>query len=264
MKVKTKREKLKHNLTIVVLVLQLCFLNCINVQAQGLGALIQTTTFETDFQGLVYLNLMENIILEEENSDKACENVKETFVRISMSNHYGSGNIFDITEDEIIVISNRHVLEYWNEESYITFMDGRVAEGELLYLSQDRDVGFLRIPTRQFGYEELLQMRSVKKNQGYYDALNSDESFFVLNITSDIYSPEMHQGTILDKNCYIPDFDTNMIYTKSFGKPGMSGSGMFDTRGAYIGMVTAGTKENELVGIRLPDILQEYRSAMED
>ncbi len=261
---KIKKQKL--NLKLIILSLAFClhFQATLSVQAQGLGALIQTTTFQTDFEGLVYFNLLENKVLEAEDSIQASETVRDTFVRINMSGYYGSGNVFDITEDEIIVISNRHVLQHWGEDSYVTFMDGRVAEGKLLYLSEEKDVGFLSIATGQFTYEELLGMRSVRKNLDFYEKLNEGESFFVLNITSDIYRPEMHQGTIVDKNCYIADFETYMIYTKSFGEPGMSGSGMFNGRGAYLGMVTAGTSENELVGIRLPDILEEYQKAQKN
>lgn len=259
-----KKRKLNLKLILAISVFCLQLQNVYGVQAQTLGALIQTTTFQTDFEGLVYLNLMENKVLGEADSNLAGKNIKDTFVVISMNGFRGSGNVFDIKKDEIIIISNRHVLQYWDEDSYVTFMDGRVAEGVVLYLSEESDVGFLRISTAQFGYEELVEMRSVRKNPDYYEILNEGDSFLILNITSDIYKPEMHQGTIVDKDCYIPDFDTRMIYTKSYGKPGMSGSGMFDAKGAYIGMVTAGTSENELVGIRLPDILAEYEKAQKN
>lgn len=265
--VKRRREKLSVNLIIVLLTffLGIVFIGIqtyIPVHAKELGPLIQTTSFQSDYEGMVHLNLMETRLLEEGDCWKASENVADTFVGIRMGERYGSGNIFDFTENEIIIISNRHVLQYWDGDSYVIFMDGTVGNGEILYLSDERDVGFIRIVVENFGYDELIRMRSVRKEQVYYDNAQANSAFFVLDITSDIYNPIMHEGTILDKNCYINDFETNMIYTRSYGKPGMSGSGMFDACGAYIGMLTAGTAENELVGISLPDILKEYELAL--
>lgn len=256
-------KKLKVKIAFPLLLFSMVFSLFYELRARAgeMGPLIQTTSFQSDFEGLVYFDLLENVLLEEGDCQKALENVKNTFVRIQMGEYYGCGNIFDITKEEIIVISNRHVLQYWTKDSFISFMDGRAAEGELLYLSEESDVGFLRIPVAQFAYEELVAMRSVRKSRSSYEELKEGEGFFVLDITEDRYHPEMYPGKILEKAYYIEAFDTHMIYTQSFAKKGMSGSGMFNHKGAYIGMVTAGTLQNELAGVPLPDILEAYRLA---
>ncbi len=53
-------------------------------------------------------------------------------VRIQAEGHHGSGSIYRLLEDEIIIVTNWHVLQYWNEDSYVTFFNGAGGSGKVM------------------------------------------------------------------------------------------------------------------------------------
>lgn len=225
------------------------------------GALIQTTSFQSDFEGMAYLNLFPTAKQYHADIIQAYEAVLCTAVRIDVAGHYGSGSIFHITSEDVIIITNRHVIEYWEKDSFITFMDGQALSGQVMYVSEDYDIGFLRIPVQYFSYEELLNLRSVRYEDRSSDDLAAGESFFVLDTAKDRYHPRYYEGEVKDRWYYIEEFANYMIYGITTGYPGMSGGGMFDAWGNYIGMTTGGTEQDEIAAVPLTIIIQEYKKA---
>lgn len=225
------------------------------------GPLIQTTSFQSDFEAMVHLDLFSTVKQYEKDLQQAYENVVCSAVKIDVSGYYGSGSIFRITKEEMIVVSNSHILEYWDENSFVTLGDGRVVSGTVMFLSADYDVGFLKVPIQEFLYEELFTYRSVRSSDRSITEIMPGEEFLVIDIMGDLYSPEMYEGIINDTWYYIEEFNNNMIHGYCAGYPGMSGGGMFDAYGNYIGMVTGGNLEGELAGVPLNIILQEYKKA---
>lgn len=225
------------------------------------GPLIQTTTFQSDFEAMVHLDLFSTVKQCEKDLQQAYENVVCSAVRIDVSGYYGSGSIFKITKEEMIIVSNAHVLEYWDENSFVTLSDGRVVSGTVMFLSADYDVGFLKIPIQEFLYEDLFTYRSVRSFDRNITEVMAGEEFLVIDVVEDLYLPEMYEGIINDTWYYIEEFNNNMLHGYCVGYPGMSGSGMFDAYGNYIGMVTGGNLGGELAGVPLNIILQEYKKA---
>lgn len=228
---------------------------------QKMGRLIQTTTLEEDYQALVHLNLTDTPVLAEENIDKAYANVLCSAVRIQCGRHYGSGSIYVMTEEEIIVVSNKHVLQYFDEESYVTFWDGRSESGRIMGISREADVGFISISTSDFTYEELLQLKSVRKQQDAFDNVKENTCFFMIDAASDSFAPVLYTGSVIDKNRFLSEYGMEMIYGNAPAVPGMSGTGLFDCYGNYIGILSGGTEHNEIAGVPLPVIEEEYHKS---
>ena len=221
-----------------------------------LPPLIQVTTPESDYKALAYLGLMNTPVVEEENAQQVFENVLCSCVRIQVEGHHGSGSIYRMLEDEIIIVTNRHVLQYWNEDSYVTFFNGAVGEGQLLGMAEDADVGFISVPTTDFTWQELMNYRNVRQNLEF---VTSDD-FLSIDIATDIWNPEMFQGEVISPLVYLEDFETEMLYGKGYAKPGMSGGGVFDEYGYYLGMMTGGTLQDEIAAVPAETIIQEYRT----
>lgn len=221
-----------------------------------LPPLIQVTTPESDYKALAYLGLMNTPVVEEENAQQVFENVLCSCVRIQVEGHHGSGSIYRMLEDEIIIVTNRHVLQYWNEDSYVTFFNGAVGEGQLLGMAEDADVGFISVPTTDFTWQELMNYRNVRQNLEF---VTSDD-FLSIDIATDIWNPEMFQGEVISPSVYLEDFETEMLYGKGYAKPGMSGGGVFDEYGYYLGMMTGGTLQDEIAAVPAETIIQEYRT----
>lgn len=222
------------------------------------GPLIQTTTLQSDYEAMTSLSLANTKLLLKQDEQKAFENILCSCVRVKVEGHYGSGSIYQMTEDEIIIVTNRHVLQYYNDESYVTFYNGRVGSGKLLGISEAADVGFISIPIVGFGYEELLQYRNVRKNEEVYEKLKENDCFFMVDIASELSEPEKYSGKIVDKKRYLEDFGTEMLYGNAYAKPGMSGCGVFDCYGNYVGMLSGGTLYDEIAAVPLDVIMEEY------
>lgn len=225
----------------------------------AMGRLIQSTTFREDYQALVYLGLTDTPLLQKEDAEAACRNVICSSVRIQGNGSYGSGSIYEMTQDEVIIATNRHVLQDFDEESYVTFRSGRSVSGRMIGCGEKADVGFISVPAGSIPYEELLDLKSVRKRKEVCNGLKTGDGFFVIDTASDLNSPVLYEGKILDKRKYLADYGMEMLYGDCRAVPGMSGSGIFDLCGNYIGMLSGGTVQNEIAAVPLDVMEEEYR-----
>ncbi|WP_160559915.1 serine protease family protein [Parablautia muri] len=230
-------------------------------------SLIQATTLESDYKGMVMLGLAYTPYLEEEDLQKAFDNVLRSCVRFQVKGHYGSGSIYKMTENEIILVTNRHVLQYWNEDSYVTFFNGRVSEGMALGVSDEADVGFVSISVEEFTYEELLFFREIRMEQqrignGAKDLEivipEAGRKFFMVDMASEWNAPVMRQGEVVGAILFLEDFQAEMLYGKGDAIPGMSGCGVFDGHGYYLGMLSGGTLQSEIAAVPAQTIDAAY------
>lgn len=229
-----------------------------------MGCLIQATSLEEDYRGAAKLGLLVTRRAVGGEVEEAFENVLCSCVRVKVEGHYGSGSIYKMLEDEVIIVTNRHVLQYWNEDSYVTFFNGRAAGGTLLGVSEEADLGFISIPTAGFTYEELLTFRNIRIPQISETETTSekvsaeDNRIFMIDIASNWNIPAMMEGILIYSYTYLEDFHTEMLYAKGEAIPGMSGGGVFDAYGNYLGMLTGATLQNELAAVPAETITKEY------
>lgn len=225
--------------------------------------LIQTVTDREIYEGALALGLMLTPVLEEEDCAKAYENVKACVVRIQMGNAHGSGIIWELTPERVVVATNRHVLEYWEEsDSYIHFPQGYDTDAELLGVSEQYDVGFLAVDNRQFTYEELGRLRSARRDEQVYEELRPGDAMFLVYSASGTEEAQFYEATVEDIWRYIADFEAYMLYGHGFARTGMSGGGTFDGYGYLIAMTTGGTLENETAGVPLPLLTEAYHEVV--
>lgn len=221
--------------------------------------LIQTVTDQEVYEGALALGLMLTPVLEEEDCGKAYENVKSCVVRIQMGNAHGSGIIWELTPEQVVVATNRHVLEYWEEaDSYIHFPQGYDTDADVLGVSEQYDVGFLAVDNRQFTYEELGGLRCARRDRQVYEQLQPGDEMFLVHSASGTEEAQFYEATVEDIWRYIADFDAYMLYGHGFARTGMSGGGTFDGCGYLIAMTTGGTLENETAGVPLPQLTDAY------
>lgn len=232
-----------------------------------LPTLIQTTTLESDYKAITGLGLAFTPLTSKEDLQQAYENILCSCVRIQVEGHYGSGSIYKMLENEIIIVTNRHVLQYWNEDSYVTFFNGAAMGGVLLGISEEADVGFISVPAAGFTYGELLGYRNVRaavepvsdeEDDTYIDTFSVGSKIFFVNMASDWKSPDRIDGEIISPLIYLEDFQTEMLYGTGEAVPGMSGCGVFDGYGHYLGMVTGGTLQGEIAAVPAKTINGEY------
>ncbi len=98
--------------------------------------LIQATTPEDEYLGLVHLNLLVAKENYNGNMPESIQAVLPTVVQIQTGAYLGSGIILEIGEDTLLVASNRHQLK--NQEfSRISLYNGESDSGRSVYLSDE-------------------------------------------------------------------------------------------------------------------------------
>lgn len=220
-------------------------------------ALIQGITEESEWEGMVELGLLETEKLDFPDVRDAIDNVKSTAVKLKVDGYGGSGSIFEIEKERIIIVSNKHVLMYDSEVEVTLPMDV-VCTGYVIGLSQQYDVGFIEVSLKDIPYMVRKELRKVRLDLEKAENLEYGEEIFILG-SADGRARNRNAGVVADPWEYIPQFNTYMIHTYCTGKPGMSGGGTFDSYGNFVGMITGG-RGDETVSLPLSIIYEEFIS----
>lgn len=226
--------------------------------------LIQSVTEQDAYESMVRLGMLECPVLETVDCEKAYESVNSCIVRVGMGNAYGSGILWKLTADEVIIATNRHVLDYWrDEDSYVLFPQGYYMDAEVLGVSEEKDVGFLSVDNGQFTYRELESLRRAPVESGVFEQLKQGDAMFCVGAGPETGEMIFYLAEMEDTHRYIDDFDSYMLYGHGYARTGMSGGGIFDGYGHLIGMLTGGTMRNEIAGVPLPDLAAAYQDIVE-
>jgi len=174
---------------------------------------------------------------------------------------YGSGVILEINDEEIIVVSNLHVLSDWNENGYAVFANGTKAFGQIFGADQERDICFLGIPVddilTEYGSEVIKELRSATMP----DNLTSGFDFYTFSIEDNSHTPI--KGNISDIKEYFYELDKSMMKGKCDRViEGMSGAPIFNSNNELCGIIAAGGDNNTIAAISADDIMEALREAM--
>lgn len=233
----------------------------------SLPPLIQATTLEGDYEAMARLGLAVTSYAVQGDFRQAYENVLCSCVRIRVGEHYGSGSIYRMLEDEIIIVANRHLLQYWSKDCFVTFFNGAVMEGTLIGVSDEADLGFISVKASSFTYQELLAFKNVRvpanvlldsDHKEKTESITRGDKVFFVDIASDWRNPVCIEGEVIAPVMFLEDFQMEMLYGKGEAVPGMSGSGVFDRYGNYLGMITGGTLQGEIAAVPVEVIEKEF------
>lgn len=205
--------------------------------------LIQTITSESEYLGLLHLGMLE----------QTSESIP-TGVGIKAGNYMGCGSILSMSEEEIILVSCKHLLQYGYDVE-VTFFDSSKALGQVTYLSDQFDVAFAKIEIKQIAPDTLVKLRYLKIDENRFSTLQEGDSMFLLGLEAGGYSTRT--GSIANPSEYFVEFNSFMIRNHCEGEPGMSGGGTFDENGNYLGLLVGGLLEDTAT-LSYEVILQEY------
>lgn len=217
---------------------------------------IQESTQEETPQGLQ----SEEDVIKTDTAD-----IEQSLVRIAVKQSAGMGIIWAITEDNVVIVSNRHVLT-GDVEAQVTFADGERLTAEALGYSAQYDIAFFQIGIEQISQELLQEIAEVKRPLEIAWQERTQSGTAIIQVDSE---DAIYQGTISQIQ-YIPEFGTDMLVTSCYAKAGMSGGGVFDEEGWLLGMITggeaAGSGQKEAwitYSVPSPIIEQEYQLLIE-
>lgn len=99
---------------------------------------------------------------EEDVTKTDTADIEQSLVRIAVKQSAGMGIIWAVTEDNVVIASNRHVLT-GDVEAQVTFADGEQLTAEALGYSAQYDIAFFQIRTGQIPQELLWEIAEVKR-----------------------------------------------------------------------------------------------------
>ncbi|MCX4338690.1 MAG: serine protease [Lachnospiraceae bacterium] len=221
--------------------------------------LIQTVNAQDIYEGMLALELLTCPVLEAADAAEAYENVKNSVVRLDMGTAYGSGVILHMTADAVIIATNRHVLEYWDEASGVVwFPQGYFVDAAVIGSASESDVGFLRVEGSELGYDALMTLRSVWVDEDF-ESREEPIKGFCVGADRREQEPVFYEAVLEKETRYIGLFQEEMLYGHGFGKEGMSGGGIFDGHGRLLGLLAGGTYQNEIAGVPADRVMEAYR-----
>ena len=225
------------------------------IPEDSLGPLIASMTYQDEYEGLVHLGFLDTQTIETQNIKSAYQKVSPSVVGIYAENFVGSGVIYALEDQRIIVLSCRHLLQY-DETPEITFIDGEKVQGKLFYLSEQADLGFVEVDPGLLSIDTIKKIRRIAIDEMAYRQIEEGTELFHVGSVGRI-AGNMYEGVILNQWKFFPEFNQFMIHSKCKAVPGMSGGGTFDAKGNYIGMILGG-KGTETASLPLETIMEEW------
>lgn len=190
------------------------------------------------------------------NWAEAAELVKPAVCRIKVGNYWGSGVIWDIENNHVYVMANKHVLEKSNI-GYAAFYNGMNAAGIVKTISAQCDIGILDVDISTWSNYEKEKIKRVNISDECLGNLEEGTNIFILG-SADGVASNVSSGRIADPWFYYEYMDATYIYVYCKAKPGMSGGGCFDTHGHLLGIISGGNEETEETLCIPTQILKEF------
>lgn len=215
---------------------------------------------------------------EEDNVEFIMEQMEPAFVRVVRDdeNSYGSGFILEITDTQMVICTNRHVVGSFKKAD-IYFHEGSFAEGTVVDRDSKIDIALITVELAHISQELLDTLMTVHVDFEYWKSLGNEEHISVcmrtINEKGKVWRDrsgkmaykENNYGHILD----ILKTRGDMTVVDLSLYRGCSGSAILDGHGNFISMATmtlrerkGGKWENTYLGVTLPKILTFYEKAM--
>lgn len=171
-------------------------------------------------------------------------------VQLQAGSLIGSGVIYDENDGVVTILTAAHVLEETDTFVCITFCDGWSTVSREYTIYEKEDLAEIRLAVEAIPEEHLKQYWRANYEKESFDALKAQDGCIAMGSKSGV-AAEAYEGVILDNWIYMEDYEEYMIWARANVMPGMSGGGLFDTRGRLLGILSGGTEDGELAVIPL-------------
>lgn len=171
---------------------------------------------------------------------------RRSIVKVVVKDAAGSGVIWNLG-DGIVIVSNRHLLMR-DVTAEIIFGNGQSAAADVIGYSQQYDIGFVRIPEEEVTggvlrdiYEAVPIIYSTESEEARAAFVSEYGTARVMQVGAVINqnTANVSIGNIIELK-YVPLFNTYVLETACLSRAGMSGGGVFDEGGHFLGMISGG------------------------
>lgn len=176
---------------------------------------------------------------------------KRSIVKVAVGDAAGSGVIWNIGDDQIIIAASKHLLMK-GMAAEVTFCNRETANAIILGVSQQYDIGILSIKNTEVSQKALGEIYEAVPILACMDVDWDRERFLkeyaesdVLQIGADLGSGTNFSIGQLTGISFEPLFYTYVLETACYSKAGMSGGGVFDKNGRFLGLISGGDVPEE-------------------
>lgn len=169
-----------------------------------------------------------------DHEEKEPGDLETMVVQIISGSGMGSGVVYGETENEWIIVTTGHVLDDPNR-IYVRFSREAGAEGHCDYLATDSDLVFVTVKKETVTNVALKPVRIEKEA---YDHLQSGDYVRIIASYNGV-GEDVAEGYVKDVWIYSQDLQEMVIWLDMECFPGMSGGGVFDSGGNFLGVVCA-------------------------
>ena len=199
--------------------------------------------------------------------------ISKLSVSVSCGEHYGCGTIYDDDESSFTIVTAMHVLQdYYDGSSKdisVTFEGQEICNATVLKDDTAKDVVFLSVERDEVDGEYDSVLSSSASACGFDEsniASGADGSSWANDILSpgqtiyfvDANTGDIYAGSIASPSVYSEDLCMDIIYCYCAVTPGMSGTGLFDESGHYLGILLGGSDEAEAVCLDAASINESF------
>lgn len=181
-------------------------------------------------------------------------------VQVEAGNLRGSGVIYEKNESFLIVATAAHVLPWETEAVSVTFSDDFAVTTDFYYRSSHSDLAFINIPLASLPKRNLKKYTPVQLDKTSFDAVRSGDKVIFQAIGTEGNSAinSAYTGTVLENWIYVEDFGQYMMLLQGNIEPGMSGGGVFDEEGNFLGILCGESERGEVAVVPFSIIQAEY------
>lgn len=158
----------------------------------------------------------------------------------------GTGVVYQVVEDGVWIATASHILHNNSDEDRIVLNLGNVWIECTTWLEVEGiDLAYLYLPQEDIA-AELLPI-PVETDKSGYDALKAGD--VVRSIGYSAGKLVEYEGALSESWIYVEDFAQHMMVAECEIQPGMSGGGLYNEEGNFIGMICGGNEDGELVAV---------------
>lgn len=179
--------------------------------------------------------------------------ISGAMVQLVSGSAMGSGVIYKETEKEWIVLTAGHVLADVNN-TFVVFENGVGMVCDEIRMAKDSDIAFLQINKEKVPSEVSEKLHSLVIEKIAYDRLKVGDEVKAIGSYHEI-GKDICQGVVKEKMIYAAGIREMVILTEMKCFAGMSGGGVFDQEGQFLGIVCAVDEDEETAVIPLITIL---------
>lgn len=214
-------------------------------------------------EGIFSLSQMEILQSNDPENENLADMLQKAgsrmMVQIQAGELLGSGVICGAKEDQLLILTAAHVLQEAEEgkgDVLVTFSDESQVSAGAFECFDTGDFALVRVQGGDIPPEGAEQYLYANIDKTAFDQVTAGTGCIVMGSRSDV-AAEAYEGVILDNWIYMEDYGQYMMWVKAEAQPGMSGGGLFDRQGHFLGILSGTNEDGELAVVPLSLILTE-------